>query len=748
MKSKRILAALLCFCLAASANAAAMQGTITAQADDAFVELNPEGSYGDFRYALHFEGGYAEITGFNTMAEGEVTVPDDIYGYPVKVIGEHGLVGGKITSVTLPDTVTEIGKQAFYNCAALESVNLPDSVTAIGEEAFINCVKLQLTVLPENLETIGARAFYGCRALTSITIPDSVTEIGESAFDSCTSLAEVQLSTSITKLADGVFNNTALTALDVPWNVMSIGLWAIPSKLEKLTIHNPECTIAVSTIPTLSQNCVIAAPWGSAAQDFAEEWGYTFEVLESDVPPPGPVVIAGDIDGNWELNLTDVVLLQKWILGVGSEKIVSLSNADLNGDGEVDVFDLALVKKELFRITERDPNQDYTDAPTYTAKELSKGIDVDFVVGKEADDAFVLGQTAFALSLLQNTVADENIFISPYSVVQALGMTANGAEGQTKTEMEQVIGGMSMEKLNPYIYTQRMNQPDSEKCKLTTANSIWFKDSIEVKQDFLQTNADYYGADAFSAPFDTTTVDDINKWINTRTDGMIPELLKEIPEKAVMYLVDAVAFDAKWKQPYETENQLGTRKFTAYDGTVQTAELMYSDEYYYLEDAHAAGFLKYYEGDRYAFAALMPEEGLSVTDYIAGLTPEGLHETLANPERTSVYAGLPKFSYDYDIELSDPLKTMGMPTAFDKIEADLSGIADLDGEFFISRVLHKTHIDVFEEGTKAAAVTGVEASADAMPDHVLILDRPFVYCIVDTETALPVFIGALMEIPE
>lgn len=744
MKSKRILAALLYLCLAASSNAAAMQGMVTAQADGAFVELNPEGSQGDFRYALHFEEGYAEITGFNTMAEGEVTVPGIIAGYPVKAIGEHGFAGAKVTSVTLPDTVTEIGKQAFYNCAALESVNLPDSITTIGDEAFINCVKLQLTGLPGNLETIGARAFYGCRALTSVVLPDSVAEIGEAAFDSCTSLAEVQLSASITKLADGVFNNTALTELDIPWDVMSIGLWAIPSKLERLVIHNPECTIAVSTIPTLARSCVIVAPWGSAAQDFAEEWGYTFEVLMPDVPPPGPVMIAGDIDGNWELNLTDVVLLQKWILGVPSEKIITLSNADLNSDGVVDIFDLALVKKELLKITERDPDLDYT------AKELSKDIDTSFVVGKDADDAFVMGQTAFALSLLQNTVKEENILISPYSVVQALGMTANGAAGQTRTEMEQVIGGMPMEKLNPYLYTQRMNQPDSEKCKLSTANSIWFRDDIDVKQRFLQTNADYYGADAFSAPFDSTTVDDINKWVRTETDGMIPELLKEIPTDVVMYLVDAVAFDAKWKHPYETEDQLGTRNFTACDGTVQTAELMYSDEYYYLSDEHADGFLKYYEGDRYAFAALLPEEGLSVTEYIAGLTAEGLHETLANPEGTSVYAGLPKFSYDYDTELKDPLKTMGMPTAFHTKEADFSGIADLDGDFYISRVLHKTHIDVFEAGTKAAAVTAVEMTNDGvmMYAHEVILDRPFVYCIVDTETALPVFIGALMNVTE
>ncbi|MDE5564181.1 MAG: serpin family protein, partial [Oscillospiraceae bacterium] len=388
------------------------------------------------------------------------------------------------------------------------------------------------------------------------------------------------------------------------------------------------------------------------------------------------------------------------------------------------------------------------------ATNLMKDASSDFVVGAEADDAFILGQTKFALSLLQNT-AEENVntLVSPYSVVQALGMTANGAAGDTKTEMEQTIGSMAIENLNKYLYTQRMEQPNNENCKLTTANSIWFRDDAEritVNPAFLQTNANYYQADAFAAPFDQTTVNDINTWVDSNTDHMIPKLLEELRDENVMCLINAVVFDAKWEEPFY-EEYVYERDFTAYNSTVQTAEMMHGDSYYYLQDEHAEGFYKYYEGGRYAFAALLPEEGMTVTEYIQGLTPESLHETLANPIGTKVNFGIPKFSYDYEISLVEPLAMMGMSTAFGE-DADFSKMAETaSGALFIGDVRHKTHIDVFEEGTKAAAVTGVimnDCTAAPIPPKKVVLDRPFVYCIVDTETSLPIFIGTLMEMTE
>ncbi|MBR7084788.1 MAG: proteinase inhibitor I4 serpin, partial [Oscillospiraceae bacterium] len=186
-------------------------------------------------------------------------------------------------------------------------------------------------------------------------------------------------------------------------------------------------------------------------------------------------------------------------------------------------------------------------------------------------------------------------------------------------------------------------------------------------------------------------------------------------------------------------------------GTVQKVQMMYSNnEYYYLEDAHATGFYKYYRGGDYAFAALLPEEGLSVDDYISGLTAESLQETLSNPVSIETHTVLPKFSYDYEITLNEALKEMGMPEAFTGA-ANFSKMTVSD-DLYIGRVFHKTHIDVDEEGTKAAAVTVVEMNdgcAMKEPEYKTVtLDRPFVYMIVDRKTNLPVFMGAIKTLED
>ena len=150
----------------------------------------------------------------------------------------------------------------------------------------------------------------------------------------------------------------------------------------------------------------------------------------------------------------------------------------------------------------------------------------------------------FAVRLLRaSNKTGENTLISPLSVLCALAMTANGAKGETLEQMEKVLG-MTTEELNLYLYSYMNSLPQGERYKLSLANSIWFTDHerFEVNQDFLQTNADYYGADIYKALFNNSTLKDINDWVKERTDDMIPNILDEIPDEAVMYLVNALAF--------------------------------------------------------------------------------------------------------------------------------------------------------------------------------------------------------------
>ena len=385
-------------------------------------------------------------------------------------------------------------------------------------------------------------------------------------------------------------------------------------------------------------------------------------------------------------------------------------------------------------------------------KDLMEGItpnNVDALDDLKSQNADV---TDFAIRLFKASNENgKNTLISPLSVLCALAMTANGAEEETLAQMEEVLG-MTTDELNMYLYSYMKNLPQGDKYKLSLANSIWFTEDerFTVNQDFQQTNADYYGADIYKAPFDKQTLKDINNWVKQNTDGMIPEILDQIPPEAIMYLVNALAFEAEWSEIYE-KHQVKDGEFTKEDGTKQDVKFMYGSEGTYFEDEKATGFMKRYKGGKYAFVAMLPNEGVSVSEYIASLDGESLNALLANPQYGTVHTSIPKFETEYKVEMSEILQDMGMTEAFDMYNADFEGLGtSTGGNIYISRVLHKTFISVGEKGTKAGAATIVEmkdgAAAEPTEPKEVYLDRPFVYMLVDCENNIPFFIGTMMDV--
>lgn len=352
----------------------------------------------------------------------------------------------------------------------------------------------------------------------------------------------------------------------------------------------------------------------------------------------------------------------------------------------------------------------------------------------------------FAVKLFQNTAADgENTLLSPLSVMSALAMTANGADGETLAQMESVMG-MDVSELTSCLHNYMNMQTE----QLKLANSIWFNESniLTVKEEFLRTNANHFKADLFEAPMNDRTLNAINNWVEEKTEGMIPEILEHIPADAMMYLINALAFEAEWPEVY-LETSIEETTFTKEDGTVQDVELMHSSEYQYIEDELATGFIKPYKGGDYAFVALLPREGVSVADYVASLSGEHLLEMLRNPVDTKVFAAIPKFESEYSTDMAEVLKEMGMTDAFDANMADFSLMGSCEaGNLYIGRVLHKTAITVAERGTKAGAATVVEmicGSAFTPDPKEVILDRPFVYMLIDCRQNIPFFIGTMMD---
>ena len=386
------------------------------------------------------------------------------------------------------------------------------------------------------------------------------------------------------------------------------------------------------------------------------------------------------------------------------------------------------------------------------AKDLMEGITPNNVNALDDLSAQNADVTDFAIRLFKaSNESGKNTLISPLSVLCALAMTANGAEEETLAQMEEVLG-MTTEELNLYLYSYMKNLPQGDKYKLSLANSIWFTEDerFTVNQDFLQTNADYYGADIYKAPFDKQTLKDINNWVKQNTDKMIPEILDDISGDAVMYLVNALAFEAEWSEIYE-KNQVREGEFTKEDGSKQNVDFMYGTEGTYFEDENAIGFMKMYKGGKYAFVAMLPNEGVDVSEYIASLDGESLNALLANPQYGTVHTSIPKFETEYSVEMSEILKDMGMTEAFDMYNADFEGLGtSTGGNIYISRVLHKTFISVGEKGTKAGAATIVEnkdgAAAEPTEPKEVYLDRPFVYMLVDCENNIPFFIGTMMDV--
>lgn len=387
-----------------------------------------------------------------------------------------------------------------------------------------------------------------------------------------------------------------------------------------------------------------------------------------------------------------------------------------------------------------------------SADNLSEGIMPGEVTGKKTDRTFEESSADFALKLFRATArGEENALVSPLSVMLALAMTANGAKGETKAQMEALLGGgMDIEDLNGYLYTYMKSLPSSEKAKLALANSVWFRDteSLDVRAAFLQKNADYYSADVYKAPFDKKTCDDINRWIEENTDGMIKKMLDGIDEDAVMFLINTVLFDAEWQNVY-FENQIRDGFFTTADGKRRNVTMMHSDETNFIDDGKATGFIKPYM-DGYSFVALLPNEGVSLDSYLDSMTGAGFLAAVKGAKKETVIATMPKFEYGYKTTMNDILKSLGMTMPFDRKKADFSDLAVSSGNIYINRVIHQTYISVGEKGTRAGAATIVQMDSESAGYvenyHTVTLDRPFVYAIIDNATGLPIFIGTVTDI--
>lgn len=378
-------------------------------------------------------------------------------------------------------------------------------------------------------------------------------------------------------------------------------------------------------------------------------------------------------------------------------------------------------------------------------------LDVKCTVG-EYEDIFNLGVELFKKAAALSETEEENIVFSPVSAMSLLASLSQAADGETLKQIEKAIGkDDEFFSLLMNGYRRSLNA-DKETALVRSVNSFWMRDEegrLAVTDEFLA-KCRYLDTQVFSAPFDKSTVSDINRWCSDHTDGMIDEIVDRISPDAVAYLINALTYENKWLVLYEKE-QLRTGIFTDASGSSQKAEFMYSDENRYFEDELAQGFIKPYK-DGFSFIAIRPKDGVTTEEYISRMTGEKLRKLVNEPQQITVSAGIPEFSNEGFTDLVPVFETMGMKDLFDSVRADLTRLGtSTRGNIFIGAAFQKAFIEVNSDGTRAAAVSVAEAKDGcAMVDipETVILDRPFIYIIADDGRleGLPLFMGTVENI--
>ncbi len=364
----------------------------------------------------------------------------------------------------------------------------------------------------------------------------------------------------------------------------------------------------------------------------------------------------------------------------------------------------------------------------------------------------VSSDNQFGIEFFKEIIAiepDKNLMISPLSLSQALLMTYNGAAGSTKNAFEETLF------LNN-LTTEEINQAQKDLVEallevdpgitISVANSIWCREGLSVKPEFIKVNQNYYDAEVREELFDQSTVNLINSWVNNKTNGKIDDIIDSIDPLTVMFLINAVYFKGNWKFEFSEENTVNNDFYLSNGNTIETpfmnqevtANVMYHDIFQMLELPYGRG--------NYSMLILLPGDGKSIHDIIEELDTENYDEWLLNLQERNVEVSIPKFKFKYEKKLNDLLKSMGLSVAFDPDNADFSNISEAL-ELYISKVKHKTFIEVNEKGTEAAAVTIVDINTtNAGPTYPkFIANKPFLFVIREKYTNSILFMGKVED---
>lgn len=396
----------------------------------------------------------------------------------------------------------------------------------------------------------------------------------------------------------------------------------------------------------------------------------------------------------------------------------------------------------------------------------------------------VAANTEFALALHRELVAgspDENLFASPFSISAALAMTWAGAEGETETAMADALRfSLDQETLHPAFEalfaavepgeadgattgegtdatTERDGTTaagDEPGFQLRIANALWGQEGFPFDDSFVEALADHYGAGLREADFESepeAARGTINDWVADATEGKIEDLLPRgvIDALTRLVLTNAIYFEAEWARTFE-DNATSDRTFTSLDGsTAEVPTMSQTESFPYAEvDGHQVIELPYV-GDEVSMVVLLPAEG-TFEEFESELDRDGLVAAFDALETASGTIALPKFTFESAFSLRDALSALGMEVAFEPEAANFEGMIEDDADapnLYVKDAVHQSYVAVDEEGTEAAAATGVVINADSAVQEgfEMVVDRPFLFFIRHRETDAILFSGRVVD---
>jgi len=378
------------------------------------------------------------------------------------------------------------------------------------------------------------------------------------------------------------------------------------------------------------------------------------------------------------------------------------------------------------------------------------------IVVSEKSAQIVSSSNQFGLDLLmklkKNSQPPANIFISPLSVFQALSMAANGAEGETLEQILAVLkNGSSLEALNEANKSLREALLSSDaKVKMTIANSMWVNQSFSLNPNFADVNKVNYDAKVQSLDFSQSEMakNTVNTWVSDHTNGKIPSIVDNVTSDHALFLINAVYFKGQWMSKFDSKKTV-LGPFTNSDKTSTQVAMMQQKTtvgYAQMNDYNAIDMP--YGNGHFSMMVLLPNEGKSTTDVLNAMKLESestLSHTLIPVE---VNIKFPQLKVELDFELNDALAVLGMPKAFSNM-AEFGKILSPVKPIAISKVKHKTFLEVNEDGTEAAAATSVEFYTTSMlPDNEIYftVNKPFVLAIREKDTHCILFLGAIEKL--